>query len=243
MHFEYVPVDDPTAPPRPIYLKVRDVIDDPNHVTFWAGPSGISVPVYDFSVHIGKVNAPPIDLCTSNPGADTWDGLDTYALAYRGERYDPVHKTNMPTNYDEGWAFLACKGGGGTKLHLSRQTYAAQWDTIGFTDIIYPTTIEHRTAFLKAVTADYCGDGTGTYTVFGQPLRYAASEDPNQLDRVWPTRTSMEALWKDKGAICLDTPRHVDRSQVNCDLPSCASLQTSMYSVWTDVGYAITENP
>ncbi|NJK33201.1 MAG: hypothetical protein HC927_12795 [Deltaproteobacteria bacterium] len=67
------------------------------------------------------------------------------------------------------------------------------------------------------LTADYCGDGH-SYTVDGTPLAWE-----NESGTVTPDSQpgELEAIWTAEGALCLDTPRLVDPSEVACALPSC----------------------
>jgi hypothetical protein len=43
-----------------------------------------------------------------------------------------------------------------------------------------------------------------------------------------------EAIWTAHGALCLDSPRLVERSEVSCSLPSCSefSLDDGEWATW-----------
>jgi len=76
-----------------------------------------------------------------------------------------------------------------------------------------------RQTTLRMITADYCGTGE-SFTVTGTPVAWRDAEN-----RVKPPTGEdvMEALWGANGAICLDTPRAVDRALVaaQCTIPLC----------------------
>jgi hypothetical protein len=73
------------------------------------------------------------------------------------------------------------------------------------------TTLFNLAAMLKMLTADYCGTGR-SYTVDGQPLKYGDSNHWCSQPPIIPSAVcSIEALWAEKGAVCVDTPRRVDR--------------------------------
>jgi hypothetical protein len=103
-------------------------------------------------------------------------------------------------------------------MHLMRHTAAGAWTADGRvgSDGLPPyyTTIAERQAMLKMFTADYCGAGR-SFTVDGQDLHYGDANHwypgTPSLDHsggVIPSGTgSVEALWDDKGAVCLDEPR------------------------------------
>jgi hypothetical protein len=86
---------------------------------------------------------------------------------------------------------------------------------------------------LKMFTADVCGDGT-SFTVHGQPLLWA---DANHLTAFERSAASLEAVWTDQGAVCLDTPRRPELAAViaaHCGaLPRCTNQR----------GYVISGNP
>ena len=89
-----------------------------------------------------------------------------------------------------------------------------------------------RKATLLMLTADYCGDGTH-FTVSGVPVAWR-----DTAGTVLPpfAENELEAMWDDHGAICLNTPRHVDRSAVEarCNIPLCDTTDEVVYpsAVW-----------
>lgn len=89
-----------------------------------------------------------------------------------------------------------------------------------------------RKATLLMLTADYCGDGTH-FTVSGVPVAWRDTAGTVQPPFA---ENELEAMWDDNGAICLNTPRHVDRSVVEarCNIPLCDTTDEIEYpsAVW-----------
>lgn len=134
---------------------------------------------------------------------------ETSIVLLPGETYDMNGVTVTPAQ--SGHTTLACRGHALAKMKLMgygpTDGYGSGW--------------EQRQGTLKMLTADYCGKGH-SFTVVGTPLQWAddlgnfpllGNESPAQL----------EAKWDHKGALCLDTPRLVKRSEVEglCTLPRC----------------------
>lgn len=143
------------------------------------------------------------------------DPLMASVVVLAGERYDLDTKTVIPNQ--TGWITLACAGSAAAKMALLGYGPHANFD--GQTA---PSSPAQRQATLKMITADYCGDGH-TYTEDGTPIIWE-----NQAGTVVPEAnadlSAPEAIWTQSGALCLDTPRVVDRSEVSCTLPSCDSV-------------------
>lgn len=138
------------------------------------------------------------------------DPLQASVVILAGERYDLDTKTVIPDQ--PGWITLACAGSAAAKMALLG--YGPHGSHDGG-----PATAAQRQATLKMITADYCGDGH-SYTEDGTQLWWE-----NQAGTVTPdpsaTLGASEAIWTDSGALCLDTPRVVDRNEVACALPTC----------------------
>jgi hypothetical protein len=181
---------------------------------FWAGPAG-SVPTYTLS-YTSATQSDPQPLCTANSND---------AIIFAGDRYDAEHKTVIATgDVTAGWFNIACSGTALAKLHLTRHTEASQ---------VMKTTAVERQAMLKMFTADVCGDGT-SFTVHGQPLLWA---DANHLTSFGQPAATLEAVWTERGAMCLDTPRRPELAgaiAARCgQLPKCTDQR----------GYVISGNP
>ena len=117
------------------------------------------------------------------------------AILFSGDRYDSrrlaVTATGAAT---AGWLNVACAGTAPAKLYLMRHTEASQG---------VPTTRAERQAMLKMLAADVYGDGHA-FTVAGQPLHWA---DAKQITRFAASAGTVEAVWNENGAVCLNVPR------------------------------------
>ena len=181
---------------------------------YWAAPTE-TVPTYTLT-YTSATQPVPQPLCTAG---------ENEAILFAGDRYDAERKTVTATGPGTaGWFNIACSGTALAKLHLTRHTEASQ---------VVKTTALDRQAMLKMFTADVCGDGT-SFTVHGQPLLWA---DANHLTRFVAPAATLEAVWTDRGALCLDSPRRPELAAAiaaRCGpLPSCT----------TQRGYVISANP
>jgi ADYC domain len=159
----------------------------------------------------------PQPLCTA--------GVNDVIL-FAGNRYDAARKTVTETGPStRGWVNLACAGTALAKLFLLRHTEASQE---------VPTTRAERQAMFKMFTADVCGDGASC-TVHGQPLFWA---DAKEITRFPETPGSVEAVWNENGAVCMDQPRRpelADAIDGHCGpLPRCTPQS---------VGHVVSANP
>jgi hypothetical protein len=173
--------------------------------TFWAGSSTI-VPTYALTYTTTTTDRAPRPLCTV--------GVNQ-AILFEGDRYDAARKTVIATGAaSRGWINIACAGTALAKLFLVRHTGASQE---------VRTTRAERQAMLKMFTADVCGNGT-SFTVHGQPLFWA---DAKGITRFPDAPRSLEAVWNEKGAVCLEEPRRPELAneiQARCGpLPRCTS--------------------
>lgn len=230
-------------------------IDDFNEgmVSYRAGVP-VEVPIYLMRYRrpaLGQLQFEPHRyVCQQDLIDADWPSAGRYALAYRGDRYDPITKRVLPNDPKNGWSFLACAGSAAGKLHLLRHTYAGGADPTG----PYPTTIDQRTTLLKAITADYCGSGEPEFTVSGNPLTFTANA-PFSMPALAPV-ASYEAVWGPDGAVCLDVPRRAPSRTVpepwrlrytagdvstacRRAIPPCGAWLWW----WPWLGYALTANP
>jgi hypothetical protein len=81
--------------------------------------------------------------------------------------------------------------------------------------------VDERTATLRMITGDYCGDGT-PYTATGVPVAW---RDADGLIEPPTEENYLEAMWTKDGARCLDTPRYFDRDTIHCAIPECEGMQ------------------
>lgn len=184
--------------------------------------------------------------------ADWPMALAHHALVYRGDRYDPDHKALIADNDpNSGWSFLACAGSAGGKMHMFRHTYAGSFDDFG--NQRFYTSPNKRTTLLKAITADYCGNGVTQFTVNGTPLTFQANT--GFFFPTLGTYSSYEAIWEENGVVCIDEPRRAhlapaeyaytrDEVEYKCGgvpIPKC--VDSGMAASWTSHGYVRTANP
>jgi hypothetical protein len=140
---------------------------------------------------------------------DLWSTHHASAIVFEGDHYDTDNKTVSDISADKGWFNLACAGTAPFKMHMLRHTKAGSITPDGTPRI---TTLPQRTAMLKAITADYCGDGRG-WTGDGTKLYWTDARGWFQ----WPSANivgepdskGIEAIWGPNGALCLNTPRRL----------------------------------
>jgi hypothetical protein len=109
--------------------------------------------------------------------------------------------TNDPAQ--AGSFLIGCAGHAIAKQHLTGHTKAASHY------LLWTTTINQRTANLKMLTGDYCGNGNA-FTVAGEKIKwqdqwgyYNTVNDSSVL----PIQRVLEARWDENGATCLNEPR------------------------------------
>jgi hypothetical protein len=111
--------------------------------------------------------------------------------------------------------------------------------------------VAQRQAMLKMFAADYCGNGHA-FTVDGQPLVYGDASAWYPLtpttDRIDPPTGyigTIESLWDEHGALCIDTPRLVDSATIQAacpdkPLPPCGGPHA--VARWEDRVHVISAN-
>ncbi len=176
-----------------------------------------------------------------------WSSRPMWSVVYRGDRYSATKQVTTDAPGD-GWSFIACAATAGAKLHMSRHTNAGQYDRSG--TLRWPTSLAQRTTLLKTITADFCGDGSHEFTEFGTQLAYATANEPGRIFELYPTLASIEAIWKESGPTCLDTPRRAaagitrDLVEATCGRKFArCNLPTSAPPSWTGHGYTLSANP
>jgi hypothetical protein len=140
----------------------------------------------------------PEDVCGPNPDGEAGGGpmADFLAVLFEDDRVDVDALTVLRERVD--WFNIGCAGHALAKQHLLGHTKAAGL-ILGTS-----TTIAQRTANLKMITADYCGNGH-PFTVPGEPLRWR--DEHGWYDTVSGEGGAIEARWSETGATCLDEPR------------------------------------
>ena len=146
------------------------------------------------------------------------------ALVYRGDRYVykppgvPGGKRVDPSNDPaSGWSFIACNGSAASKMHLFRHTWAG-----GVRDVSL------RTTLLKAITADYCGDGLGTYTRPGNPLAFAINGGGTSFPDPYGSGMTVEAILTEYPAVTRLCP---GGSRLRCGAGTGGTAATAAYPV------------
>jgi hypothetical protein len=212
---------------------------------FWVPPFD-EVPYYDFLVRkTHNRKQPPVGAAANEKGNDRppetdfqeklckgeylepgklWKGVENAAIVFEGDHYDKPTKTVAPSpgpgSPGPGWFNLACAGAVMAKMHLMRHTQAGQMVSSGPPRT---TTQAQRTAMMKMLTADYCGNGKA-WTSDGTPMLYmdprpswfptpaTAAPDwyPAPVPLSPPTSvlaSRLEAVWGANGALCMNEPR------------------------------------
>jgi hypothetical protein len=237
---------------------VRVTIAAVGSTDYWVSP-GPPVPTYTLTWQGTAAGQMPRALCGLPPAElpdEWWDltgGDAALAIVFAGDRYDGAHKTVVSEGPADSastcWFNIACAGSAAAKLHLLRHTVAGS-------DTTHRTTLPQRQAMLKMITDDICGTGE-SFTVNGEGVYY---EDMRRWHPFPEAPESIEALWDDRGAMCLDVPRRQredplmrSRIQRACalashDLPACP-ISRSDYDTWPILarqggyGYGLSANP
>jgi hypothetical protein len=199
------------------YLLRIELVD---HIPFLGRFPGPTIPVYYFRVDDEEDGDFKQDLCPSNNLEPEYHG-NASAILFAGDRYSPdtmkviataTEPAGNPAEDVGQWFNIACAGTAMAKMHRYRYTHAAQ--QVGGMNG-RTTTRDQRTAFLKMLTADYCGTGT-PFTVDGQAVEFR-----DRMGLVTPAApahlaapieasadsSSVESVWTSGGALCLSRPR------------------------------------
>ncbi len=141
-----------------------------------------------------------------------WDKVKASAFAFEGDHYNKAKKTVHKADRSSGLFNLACYGAAPAKMHLLRHTTAGSDPTGG---PARTTTFPQRTAMLKAITADYCGDGRA-WTADGTELQWTDAKgwftSPDLDLTSCEAQSMIEGVWGAEGALCLNKPRRLARS-------------------------------
>jgi hypothetical protein len=213
-------------------LKIEEVKQD--GLNFWAGDLGETVPFYRILTQALGTSGSQTSIC--KPGISAlekiWTSVDGFAMVFAGDHYDARNKTVADLDPRTTLFNLACAGAAPAKMHLMRHTNAGAWTTdhhLVDGHAPFATSLQERQAMLKMFAADYCGTGH-PYTIDGQPLEYGDSRSwypltpmTARLDPPSGFVATIESLWNENGAVCLDTPRLVARDDIPCAraLPPC----------------------
>jgi hypothetical protein len=173
----------------------------------------------------------------------------TLALVFTGDRYDAKQKLVTLENGPSCWINIACAGSAAAKMHLLRHTTAGS-------DATHTTTRPQRQAMLKMITDDICGTGQ-SFTVNREEVFY---EDMHPWYPFPAAPRSIESMWNEQGAMCLDEARREredrgvrSRIDLACEqaghrLSRCP-ITTAQYDAWPALamsgqfGYGLSANP
>lgn len=160
------------------------------------------------------------------------------ALVITGERYDVATLAILPQALDDRRFRLACKSDALAKAKLM------SYDPALPAGHRYHTDPAQRRATLAMLTADYCGTGfrfakpgnkllwrnRADWMVVGRPDERPLERAAGRATSNHPTRSAiMEAVWNERGAVCLNTPRpgtHDGRADIEAvcgrSIPRCS---------------------
>jgi len=221
--------------------------------SYWIGDRG-SVPTYRFSYRSVAADGTASDSRSMCDDAASGG----YALIFQGDGYvaSSIVVFNDPWVDWSHWFNVACLGTPISKMHLTRHTSAGS-------DATHTTNVGQRQAFLKMLTADYCGIGH-SFTHTGVPLRYITNQG-------WVirggapdlTRQTIDAVWNQDGLVCINRPRltyevsdhdaeylaqmhdiaNTCHFPSSYDIPRCEGTDWADPAVWGRLGYVLSSNP
>ncbi len=177
------------------------VVKSVSWMQLYAGPlKGTTLPQYvlEWIETTPGVPATHYENLCANPPSDrreTLYQLGESTLLFERNRYDSAAKT--VSQGDTNWFNFGCAGHVLSKLLLTGQTTLSS-GAAGLS-------LSLQQATLKALTADYCGDGRA-FTVAGEPLYWKTA---NAFMAFQDVPTSFEGRWSALGPVCLDEPRLV----------------------------------
>jgi hypothetical protein len=237
-----------------IWIRIQDV----EPVTMWAHVPGFPPALGQMYLMQWEDASTPTpqwkNLCSNGlgNGEDPLGMTAHYSVVYEKDRIDAASLTVFE---DAAYFSIGCAGHAIAKMYLTGHTHSAA-AAFGLN-----RTVARRTAMLKVLTADYCGNGTET-TIPGVRLQWKASDgtmdypDADGVDPYAPGEGLLEARWNDQGqVICLEDPRLVwSPPTVFGDVeayiatacvrpPTCSDLQNDDESTNLGGGYLVTRVP
>lgn len=177
---------------------------------------------------------PPLDfVCPAGTFGDSATEIQKYAIFEQGDRYDLATGAVSVTGPDAApWFNIECNDDAKWKATIF--SYAEPAASQAF-----PSDLVTRTAALRAIRADYCGDGVG-WTQRGTMVDWLNS--PGWLNL--SSYANVEAIWDETGALCLTKPRLFDLEEISCPngkvLTECTPEQLA---AWAAEGELITYVP
>jgi hypothetical protein len=186
---------------------IRVLASDP--VNYWAKVANITRQTEAYRIVWAViVNSNPGEfkpVCPSPVGDGNPDllGLDRFRVVmFEDDVIDRRSRRVVgkdPTRFN-----IGCAGTVQAKLHMVGYSEGAVNQTIGQPNP-YTASLAQKTAFVKAMAADYCGTPTVALTILGMPLTF--ENPPSYSTRRSPLTAPTEAMWTENGAICINDPR------------------------------------
>lgn len=145
----------------------------------------------------------------------------TWAVFWKGDRYDPVTGKILETDVGDGdWFNLGCAGDASVKM------VRAKASAVTATGI--PRGVKQAT--LNMFTAKYCPGSPTRYTHVGVRISWDDKTVPSKLRADYQT----EAVWNAEGAVCLSAQRSTKDGVADC-LDACTPDQKLNWSNYGDL--------
>lgn len=236
----HLAIETDTDPVQHYSIFIEHVTDG---IDYWVDPGEDGVFTYHLT-YTGPVTTQRTALCPDPPDKKT-AGLETEtyvnpleAILHGGDRYDADAKTVIATgSATRGWMNVACAGNALYKLHMIRHTEFSS-------DAAHVTTAGQRQAMLKMYVSDVCGNGD-SFTLQGTPLHWDNLFGWGYTDG---TEHSVEALWSEDGALCMDLHRLGDTYADDIAacaprLPTCGDAYPGWETSWPASAYVASFVP
>ena len=152
-----------------------------------------------------------------------------WAVFWKGDRIDPIAGKIVASNAKVGpWFNISCAGAAEVKMLRAHTGGAVA--PLGL--------VAQRQATLNMFTASYCGPIGKRFTKLGQAITWSDLSGPSVIG----AGATVEAVWSADRAVCLDEPRLVDLSDVQCGftIPSCAA---TVLVDWPLQGWLLSGTP
>lgn len=167
------------------------------------------------------------NLCPYATATD--DGfVGTWAVFWKGDRLNPDTGEIFASNAAVGsWFNLSCAGEAPIKMLRARTGGA----------VAPASPVDQRQATLNMFTASYCGPTGKRYTKLGQAIAWSDLSGPSEMGAA-----SVEAIWDQSGAVCLDEPRLFAPAEIDCGVPIPRCTAADIGQWWLN-GWLLSGNP
>jgi hypothetical protein len=151
----------------------------------------------------------------------------TWAMFWKGDRYDPVTGQIIASDDAVGdWFNIGCAGDASVKMVRAKAS-----------GVTAPGIARHlKQATLNMFTAKYCPRQPDRFTHVGVRIAWDDLTEPHAIGTVG----TMEAVWNEFGAVCLTTQRSTEDGDADCGLTECSRDQIEN---WQDHGDLRSGNP